>query len=342
MNFTYGLLPIIILLVGRYVSCFLQKNRTTWLTTAILTGIAAGLWFLVRRYVNQGITDLIILLFLMLSFFEFFQVRDRKRSLVFHCLFYLEVLFIAGSGFFYQESRTIGGYILLILYYLTGSNQRYYNKTYEESAAIYQNQLLDRQVNEVQNIYQTMRGWRHDYHNHLQTLKAHLMLGQTVQAAEYLDRLEEDLSSIHQLIESGNVNLDAILNSKLSLALKEEIEIHYKAEVPAKLTVSDLDLCVLIGNLIDNGVEACNQLEIGTGGRFIRLYIGILKKQLYISVANGTNEPARKLDEEYISAKRGNHGHGLKRINRIIEKYDGFINRKNEPGVFVTEIMLPL
>lgn len=50
----------------------------------------------------------------------------------------------------------------------------------------------------------------------------------------------------------------------------------------------------------------------------------------------------RKLDEEYITHKRGNHGHGLKRINLIVEKYDGFINRKNEAGVFVTEIMLPL
>ncbi len=46
--------------------------------------------------------------------------------------------------------------------------------------------------------------------------------------------------------------------------------------------------------------------------------------------------------EEYITTKRGNHGHGLKRINNTVEKYGGFINRKNEPGVFATEIMLPL
>lgn len=75
---------------------------------------------------------------------------------------------------------------------------------------------------------------------------------------------------------------------------------------------------------------------------FIRLYIGQFKEQLYISVSNATNETVRKLDEEYITHKRGNHGHGLKRINLIVEKYDGFINRKNEAGVFVTEIMLPL
>ena len=74
----------------------------------------------------------------------------------------------------------------------------------------------------------------------------------------------------------------------------------------------------------------------------MRIYIGIFKEQLYLSVTNATNEVIRKLDKDFISNKRGNHGHGLKRIDRIVEKYDGFINRKNEPGAFATEIMLPL
>ena len=213
-------------------------------------------------------------------------------------------------------------------------------KNYERSASEYQNKILEKQVQEVQNIYMTMRGWRHDYHNHLQSVKAYLKVGQIDEAWEYLDRLEQDLDQVNQLIETGNVHLDAILNSKLSLALKNEIEVNYKAIVPEQLTVTDIDLCVLIGNLIDNAVEACEKME--EGRRFIRLYIGALKKQLYITVTNSTNERVRKLDEEYITTKRGNHGHGLKRMNLIVEKYDGFINRKNEPGIFVTEIMLPL
>ena len=105
------------------------------------------------------------------------------------------------------------------------------------------------------------------------------------------------------------------------------------------IKVSDIDLCVILGNLIDNAIEACEKME---EGRFIRLYIGTFQKQLYISVTNSTNEMIKKLDEEYITTKRGNHGHGLKRINLEVEKYGGYINRKNEPGIFVTEIMLPL
>lgn len=213
-------------------------------------------------------------------------------------------------------------------------------KYLEQKNIEYQNRLLERQVQEVQNIYMTMRGWRHDYHNHLQSMKAYVQMGQYQKLGEYLGLLEQDLDQVNQLIESGNVNLDAILNSKLSLALKNGIEVDYKAECPETLAVSDIDLCALIGNLIDNAVEACEKLTDETP--FIRLYIGVLKKQLYISVTNATNETVRKMDSEYISTKRGNHGHGLKRINLVVEKYGGYINRQNEPGVFVTEIMLPL
>ena len=212
-------------------------------------------------------------------------------------------------------------------------------RRYESYSASYQNKLLHNQVEEVHNIYMTMRGWRHDYHSHLQSLKVKLEQDQINEAKQYLNELEQDLNEIHQLVESGNVNVDAILNSKLSLAVAQNIEVNVKVAIPEKLPLSDIDCCVLLGNLIDNAIEACEKVE---ENRFIRLYIGIYKKQLYLSISNATGELVRKFDDEYITAKRGNHGHGLKRINKVIEKYNGYINRKNEPGVFVCEIMLPI
>lgn len=211
---------------------------------------------------------------------------------------------------------------------------------YDRRVAAYQNKLLKNEMDEVHNIYLTMRGWRHDYHNHMQSVKAYLAMNSLEEARAYLDALEQDLDDINLLFNTGNINADAILNSKISLAIKKGIKVDYKATVPKALTVSDIDLCVVIGNLIDNAVEACE--KVASENQFIRLYIGTLQKQLYLSVSNATNEVVRKFDEQYISTKRGNHGHGLKRINKIVDKYGGFINRKNEPGVFVTEIMLPL
>ncbi len=228
-------------------------------------------------------------------------------------------------------------FLLAVIVYLLS---RTIDRAYDRQIAAYQNKLLKNQVDEVHNLYLTMRGWRHDYHNHMQSVKAYLAMDSLDEAKAYLDRLEQDLDDIDLLFHTGNINADAILNSKISLAVKRGIQVDYKATVPKELAVSDIDLCVVIGNLIDNAVEACEKVD--PEHQFIRLYIGILRRQLYVSVTNATSEVVRKLDEEYITTKRGDHGHGLKRINNIVNKYDGYINRKNEPGVFVTEIMLPI
>lgn len=205
----------------------------------------------------------------------------------------------------------------------------------------YQVQVMSRQVEEVNDLYIKMRGWRHDYHNHLQKLKAHLAMGQIAEAEAYLNQLEGDLDNIKIKYTTGNVSLDAILNSKLSIAEKEKIRINCKAQIGENPSIEDIDLCVIIGNLIDNAVESCRKMPIDAD-RFLRIYLCVRRQQLYIAVTNSTGEIIRRLDAEYISSKRGDHGHGLKRIDLVVEKYNGYIRRANEPGVFSTEIMLPL
>ncbi len=76
--------------------------------------------------------------------------------------------------------------------------------------------------------------------------------------------------------------------------------------------------------------------------RFIRIYIDIIKKQLYISVINSMEEPVRRSGAQYLSTKQGMHGFGLLRIDSIVARYHGYINRQSEPGVFATEVTLPL
>lgn len=223
--------------------------------------------------------------------------------------------------------------LLLVVYHETTYH------SYEQQLLAYQNKVLQRQVKEVETMFMTMRGWRHDYHNHLQNLKVKLRKGELQESMAYLDELEVELQDIRLLVESGNTNMDAILNSKLSLALHQDIDLHVKAKVPAQLPISDTDICALLGNLIDNALEACEKVA---EKRFLRLYINQYKGQLYISCTNATKETIRKLDAEYVSHKRGNHGHGLKRMNQVVEKYGGSIVRRNEPGVFTTEILLPL
>lgn len=269
------------------------------------------------------------------------EIRRRRGGIGY------ALLFCGGEALLLYAAANRPGQELLmalmaVLLLLIGlGNVSYMGKKYEEQFMEAQSQALSRQVEEVKEIYTTMRGWRHDYHNHMQKLKAHMAMGQWEEAAGYLDRLDEDLSQVKVKYQTGNVSLDAILNSKLSLAEKEEVKVNCKVELYEALSISDIDLCVLIGNLIDNAVESCALLPQGAE-RFLRIYICVRRSQLYIAVTNATNEVIRRLDQQYVTQKRGNHGHGLKRINTIVEKYQGYIRRANEPGVFSTEIMLPL
>ncbi len=251
-------------------------------------------------------------------------------------LLYLGILFLG----VYYDGFIAGGIAALIFILLEYLLQRIMKRE-EDKTIIYQNKLMKQQMDEIENIYMTMRGWRHDYHNHLQSLKGYLSLNKVEQMKDYLNELETDLDSIDTLYHSGNLQLDSILNAKLAIAEKGQIRIHCDASIPPQLHVSDLDLCVILGNLLDNAIESCRKIK-DPDERFIRVYIGILKKQLYISITNATSETVKQRTDHYFTTKRGDHGHGLKRVDQVVKKYDGYLNRQNEPGVFATEIVLPL
>lgn len=218
--------------------------------------------------------------------------------------------------------------VLIIIIFFT---VRYiFYKLIDKRIANYQNDLLNRQYNEVEDIYKKMRAWRHDYHNHIQTMKAYLELSRFEDMERYLNDLDKDLTTIDTVLKTGNIMVDAILNTKLSLAMNQGIKINAKAKVPPNLMVSDIDLSVIIGNLMDNAMEAAAKLE-NPEDRFIRVYIREMKKQLYISITNSAGGNAKKSGFGYLSTKLGtNHGFGLKRVDSLVAKYHGFINRQSE------------
>ncbi|WP_082812290.1 sensor histidine kinase [Clostridium sp. Marseille-P299] len=228
----------------------------------------------------------------------------------------------------------------LLIFIMLELTLRFYKTGFEKSMRSFQQNLLQHQYEEIKNIYLDMRGWRHDYHNHIQVIKAHIALMQIEEVNTYLDKLEQELSHVDTFVKSGNLMIDAILNSKLSLAEKKNIKINCKAEVKEDLSVSEIDLCVILGNLLDNAIESCERIE--EDKRFIRVYIAIIKKQLYLSIQNSAKEDLSVNDKNYITTKRGNHGLGLKRVKILTEKYDGYLNLQNEPGIFASEVTIPL
>lgn len=210
----------------------------------------------------------------------------------------------------------------------------------------FQNDLISRQVDEVENMYRQMRGWRHDFRNHIQTMLILMENGENQRLKEYLEGLNADLTEVDQVLKTGNVMADAILNSKLSLARAKGIAVNAKAKVPDRVRISDVNLCAMLGNLLDNAIEACLRIE-EPEKRFIRVYIGTMKQQLYISVTNSMGKRPEKTGGRFLSSKSGRDemarfGFGLMRIDVIAEQNGGYVNRQNEEGVFAAEVMLPL
>ena len=76
--------------------------------------------------------------------------------------------------------------------------------------------------------------------------------------------------------------------------------------------------------------------------RWLRVYVAARGSQLYASIQNSAVEDPSFNQRNYISEKRGNHGLGMKRVAAVVEKYEGFLNLANEPGVFAAEVSLPL
>lgn len=204
----------------------------------------------------------------------------------------------------------------------------------------FQNELVNRHYDEVETMYRTMRVWRHDYHNHIQTLSAYMSMEQYDEASGYLERLAEDLARVDTVLRTGNVMVDAILNSKLTLIRERRISVDATAAVPREIAIPDIELSVLIGNLMDNAMEAC--MKLPEEERFIRIYIDVIKKQLYICVTNSMDGMAQRRGNYFLSDKQGSHGFGLLRIDEIVASHGGYLNRKAEEGVFATEVMLPL
>ena len=216
----------------------------------------------------------------------------------------------------------------------------FFSKKVERQIASYQQELIETHYRVVDNMYRQIRGWRHDYRNHIQTMKAYAAAQDWDAIRHYLDLLDEDLTTVDTVIKTGNPMTDAILNSKISLAKARGIRVTADAHIPVKLKSSEIDLCCIIGNLFDNAIEASMQLP--EEKRHIRVYMDMKNTQLYISFTNFTaGKKLKSAGRLFPSTKGAGHGFGLVRIDAIVERLDGYISRGSEDGAFTTEILLP-
>lgn len=301
---------------------FIEQLR--WFVPLVLSYTFIVLY---KPYVGGGIIFAFICLWIILLFHK----NVTKRTFIPLILMSLSMIFVEASN-----SLLIAIVMMVIAFDQYASSKE--SESYR-NMELFQRKLLSHQYAEIKDIYMNMRGWRHDYHNHLQTMKAYLSMNELKELDEYLFKVEKDLDAVDNLVKSGNVMMDAILNSKISIMKRNNIEVDFKAVLPEDLKINDVDLCVMVSNLLENAIEACIQVPVE--GRFIRIYADVYGSQFYISIQNSSKENLDFNARNYISNKRGEHGFGMKRVQLLVDKYNGLLNLQNEPGIFASEITIP-
>ena len=211
-----------------------------------------------------------------------------------------------------------------------------FDRLIRKKVAAFETEIIQKYYREVENMYEKMRGWRHDYRHHIQAMKVHASRGEMAEIQRYLDMLDQDLTNVETVIRTGNSAADAVLNSKLSLAGERQIRVRTSVRIPVHLTTPELDLCTLLGNLLDNAMEAC--MELPPEKRLIRIYMEMKGNFLYFAL---TNTAGGRKKNHFRTTRGAGRGLGLNRVDAIVKKLGGHVTRASEEEAFSTEVLLP-
>lgn len=195
---------------------------------------------------------------------------------------------------------------------------------YEES--IQKNQVLKKQL--------------HDEKNLLLGIKSYLATNDINVAMSSIDsKLDNLQQNIYDY--TGNIALDTVLSSKISKATKYSITIRPAVAIYQSLIINIMDLVLLLGNALDNAIEACQ--HINNVQRIIYLEIKIMDNYLYITITNPVEESVKIINGTQIATTKSNkdlHGLGIKNINDIVNKYNGTMQLSCEDKQFILQIIL--
>jgi hypothetical protein len=197
---------------------------------------------------------------------------------------------------------------------------------------------------EVKNMHLDLQKWRHEYKNDIIALRGYLGEGDLSGASAYVDKLADAPFAARPLIITNNHALDAVINSKLWLASTRGIAVSAQSAFPEDgvLRVSDGDLCSIAGNLLDNSIEACDRIK-GPERKFLTLELLVKGHNLFLMVYNSYAGEILRDGDVFVSSKGSpRNGMGLKYVDSIIDKYEGYAKRGYGNGVFSTQVMIPL
>ena len=283
----------------------------------------------ILNFVGSMITKIIVGLLTVKIDDELFILFDEKPDLLWKMPL-VAVLIFAGEAaliYFWQKYRV-----------LLAERQKHFVEEQQVKA-------MKKRLEEAENFYGSIRRVRHEMKNHMANIKGLAGAGEYGEIEEYVRRMDETMQELEYKYVTGNAVTDVIINDKCRRAEKAGIrfdaDFRYGGEIPV------FDMGIILNNLLDNAIEACEKLETGKG--FVRLSLKRKKQFLILYVENSFDGavPISKGSPLPPTTKQSilpgiitEHGIGLENVRDIAERYFGGVNIKVKGDVFHVTVML--
>jgi sensor histidine kinase regulating citrate/malate metabolism len=201
-------------------------------------------------------------------------------------------------------------------------------------------ELEVKQNNEMINITDNLRKLRHDMNNHIGLIKNLVYTQKYPELKEYVDQLYEDVERANDFVISENKTLTVLINTKKDKA--RELNIAFQSIITTSdITMQDKDICALLGNMLDNAIEAADKSIMK---RFIDLSIQKTETSCVINCENSFGNSPMMKKGKFITDKDNSylHGIGTENIKDVVAKYKGEVNFHFDDEVFSVRVVMPI
>lgn len=180
---------------------------------------------------------------------------------------------------------------------------------------------------------------KHDFKNHLSVITALVQKNEQKETASYIDKIMDVYKSVKEAYNSGNLVIDSILNYKTQEAEQCEIKLNVDLCIPENLQVNTFDMTTILGNIIDNAINATKKLE---KDKFINLKIRYDKGRLLIKIDNPFNGEIKYKNNNLVTLNPNKEGHGigLNNVRTVLEKYDGTLKIDHRNNIFSASLII--
>lgn len=202
-----------------------------------------------------------------------------------------------------------------------------------------QNIYRAKYADNIKKQYDDIHRTRHDMKQAYEVIITLLKDGKTDEAISFIQKNIQPLADSETVIDVGNDFVNAILNTKLSSAKHQGIKLLCSVDKNA-LEFDEIDLCNLLGNMLDNAIEAC--LKCQENARVIEITIKALENQYFVEVTNSTSSNVLEINKALKTTKfdTENHGHGINSIREIAKKYNGDVQFFQQDNIFRCDVVL--